>query len=488
MNSNLAVTQSHPDLMRRHYPREFDGAKNEWRAMIDHDREADTLKHKQLDYMKNFKQKLQGDNLLCQMKYKNDKNKRLNEYNVNEEREIIEADNMRAKYEEMERKKLQKMQQNLLYTSNKELEESRKRRNNYDQYNYKHQEQKLIDLELKRQDPNVVRSLESKNLAKQCALDNLKIQGIRTSNDPYTNYVNSVRQSQESVLGKGDLFDSIYTRQKQWQNFYKICTNDQYNKIQQYKDYIDDEHNKKQELHNRLKGQNQNETAPPEPEPISNDRLAKMRQQDQLQKMYNQQLNVAKDSVRMGAMDWNKSMQEVREPALRAQNLLQSSMDNIRHEKEDKYRDILSQQVDLKQRQAMQRYRMTDNNKLMNYEDLQAWKEYEPNLHNSSLPGSRIDNNVASAVLNKFSSMNDIGINPSDEYLYADTKPGIPREDAKNLEESLNITGNNQMTLAQDQTKDKSRYSPMAESVNKEAEFINKMSRELHNDSNMNHK
>merc|ERR1712170_168629 len=103
--------------------------------------------------MKNFKQKLQGDNLLCQMKYKNDKNKRLNEYNVNEEREIIEADNMRAKYEEME-----KMQQNLLYTSNKELEESRKRRNNYDQYNYKHQEQKLIDLELKRKDPNVVRS------------------------------------------------------------------------------------------------------------------------------------------------------------------------------------------------------------------------------------------------------------------------------------------------------------------------------------------
>jgi len=169
MNANLSVSQSQPNLMRRHYPRESDGAKNEWRAMVDHDREADNLQHKQLDYMKNFKQKLQGDNLLCQMKYKNDKNKRLNEYNINEERDIIDADNMRAKYEEMERKKLQKMQQNLMYNSNKELEESRKRRKNYDQYNHTNQDRNLIEVELKRQDPNVIRNLESKNLAKQCA-------------------------------------------------------------------------------------------------------------------------------------------------------------------------------------------------------------------------------------------------------------------------------------------------------------------------------
>ena len=134
MNPNLGVSQSHPNLMRRHYPREFDGAKNEWRAMVDHDAEADNMQHKQLDYMKKFKEKLQGDNLLCQMKYKNDKNKRYNDYNKNEERELVDADNNRAMYEEMERKKLQKMQQNLLYNSNKELEENRKRRKNYDVY------------------------------------------------------------------------------------------------------------------------------------------------------------------------------------------------------------------------------------------------------------------------------------------------------------------------------------------------------------------
>jgi len=61
MQPGLEVSQSHPNLMRRHYPTEYDGAKNEWKAMIDHDMEADKFQHQQLDYMKNYKKKLQGD-------------------------------------------------------------------------------------------------------------------------------------------------------------------------------------------------------------------------------------------------------------------------------------------------------------------------------------------------------------------------------------------------------------------------------------------
>jgi len=251
---------------------------------------------------------------------------------------------------------------------------------------------------------------------------------------------------------------------------------------------LDDEHTKKHEGHLHLKSNNPYETAPPEPETISDDKLRKMKQQDQLERMYNQNVNVAKDSVRMGSMDYNKSVQDLRNEGPRGRNVLQQSMDCDRNDKQQYYKDILSEQIDIKKRENFQRYRMTDNNKLMNYQDLQSWKGYEPNLHNSSLPGSKIDNNVASAVLNKFSNMNDIGINPNDEWLYADTKPGIPKEDAKNLESSLNITGNYNMTIAKDQTKDKQHYSPMSNEVNKEAEFINKMSRELHNDPTYNHK
>merc|ERR1711904_101076 len=64
-------TQSEPNLQRRHYPKENDGAKNEWKAMIDHQVEADRRAKQHMENMNNYKKKLQGENLLQQMKYRN---------------------------------------------------------------------------------------------------------------------------------------------------------------------------------------------------------------------------------------------------------------------------------------------------------------------------------------------------------------------------------------------------------------------------------
>ena len=66
--------------------------------------------------------------------------------------------------------------------------------------------------------------------------------------------------------------------------------------------------------------------------------------QDQLERLYNQNVN-QKDSVRMGVMDWNKSMEDVRDRDLREKNTLQKSQDHIGYDQQQKYKDILSEQV-----------------------------------------------------------------------------------------------------------------------------------------------
>jgi len=53
------------------------------------------------------------------MKYKKDKNTRFQEYDLNQEKDIINSDNNRALYEANERKKLGQMQKNLIYNTNK---------------------------------------------------------------------------------------------------------------------------------------------------------------------------------------------------------------------------------------------------------------------------------------------------------------------------------------------------------------------------------
>lgn len=82
MLQNANVSQSQPQLMRRHYPLEFDGAKNEWKAIIDHDTEADKFQHQQLDSMKQYKQKLQGDSKFLSPKKPKPKPKRLDNPNA----------------------------------------------------------------------------------------------------------------------------------------------------------------------------------------------------------------------------------------------------------------------------------------------------------------------------------------------------------------------------------------------------------------------
>ena len=72
-----------------------------------------------------------------------------------------------------------------------------------------------------------------------------------------------------------------------------------------------------------------------------------MKQQDQLERMYNQNVNVAKDSVRMGSMDYNKSVQDLRNEGPRGRNVLQQSMDCDRNDKQQYYKDILSEQVSI---------------------------------------------------------------------------------------------------------------------------------------------
>lgn len=46
----------------------------------------------------------------------------------------------------------------------------------------------------------------------------------------------------------------------------------------------------------------------------------------------------------------------------------------------------------------------------------------------------------------------------------------------------------NKLNMVKPQHKDRGNYSPISEDVNQEAEFINRMSKELHNDSTLNHK
>ena len=87
-----------------------------------------------------------------------------------------------------------------------------------------------------KQDPNVIRSMESRNMAKQCVLDNLKIAGMRGGMNPALINLNRSVDTSGNILGDGNLFDSIYTRQQQWKNFYHISTDDQYRKMKLYEE------------------------------------------------------------------------------------------------------------------------------------------------------------------------------------------------------------------------------------------------------------
>jgi hypothetical protein len=99
-------------------------------------------------------------------------------------------------------------------------------------------------------------------------------------------------------------------------------------------------------------------------------------------------------------------------------NGVQMSADNHGHSGGDRYREILQEQIKIKERKNDGRWRMDRNIKGMNYDDLQGYKEYDAVKYNSSLPYSHVDSNVANAVINKFKNMNDIGVGHDEEYLY----------------------------------------------------------------------
>jgi hypothetical protein len=78
--------------------------------------------------------------------------------------------------------------------------------------------------------------MESRNMAKQCVLDNLKIAGMRGGMNPAMINLNRSLEKSGNILGDGNLFDSIYTRQQQWKNFYNISTDDQFRKMKLYEE------------------------------------------------------------------------------------------------------------------------------------------------------------------------------------------------------------------------------------------------------------
>jgi hypothetical protein len=104
-------------------------------------------------------------------------------------------------------------------------------------------------------------------------------------------------------------------------------------------------------------------------------------------------------------------------------NGVHMSADVQGHSGGDRYREILQEQIKIKERKNDGRWRMDRNIKGMNYDDLQGYKEWDAVKYNSSLPHSHVDSNVANAVINKFKNMNDIGVSHEEEYLYNDSVP-----------------------------------------------------------------
>lgn len=225
------------------------------------------------------------------------------------------------------------------------------------------------------------------------------------------------------------------------------------------------------------------------------DKAKRLRQQDHLSKIYNQH-EAEKDNVRMNVVDWNKTMKDVREKNIREKNDLQKSLQDYKTNEMEKYRDILNEQINIKNAEKNKRYRMGNEIKGMNYDDLQGYKGWDAGLHNNSLPGSKVDTNVASAVLNKFSNMNDIGVNPNDEYLYKSTPIIHNNKDGnKSLETSQKLFENLSNATGKDNFDNNVNKGSYNDALNKakerkshNADFYNNLAKEMHNDNTIHHK
>ena len=109
----------------------------------------------------------------------------------------------RYQYEQIERKKLDKMQKSLLYKKNHQLMDEKRTRKKFEERNHLDLEKHLLDKELQKVDLNAVRNMNSRNMALSCAIDNLNYEKLR--NEELRNWQPNITVNNTS----GDMFDSI---------------------------------------------------------------------------------------------------------------------------------------------------------------------------------------------------------------------------------------------------------------------------------------
>lgn len=424
----LRNTKSHN--LRRHYPKEYDGAKNHWKALIDHQQEADKNSRNKLHNHQQSMKKLQGENLLCQMRYKNDKKKMTKDYEIAGELAIVEADNKRAQYEYCENKKLSKMQAMLLRETNKQLAQHRSKSREEKNHNSNRESMNNLEGIMNNQDLNLVRKINSEAIAKENLLANMKMANYRDHYDS-KNEQNTRVDNDHDINGQGNFLEPIYHNQKNWRNFYNHSADDQQNKVKNFQIYMQKEQESKNPKRSKLAtpmmhsfGDN-SQQALINPMKLNSsmddDVIVHQNQKNYLEHVYNKPTRT-KESATIRMPQLNSNRYGYKKPHYFSQNHLErrDSIHDIKKDENDKVRKIIQEQLNIKNVDKMNRHKMPMEDKYLNYNDLQAWKEHDNNQKNNTLPRHGVDNKYANAIIGKFNKVNDIYPIPDtlDDYLF----------------------------------------------------------------------